>query len=100
MVFDALKSRDCRKILELADDYHTANQLSEKSDIPRSTIYRKIDILTESGLLEESIKLRSDGRHTKTYKRKVEHIDIEITGEGINVYIGNSEDKEIVERSS
>ncbi|MFB6283357.1 MAG: ArsR/SmtB family transcription factor [Halobacteria archaeon] len=84
-VFDALKSRDCRKILELASEYVTANELSEESGIPRSTIYRKIEMLVDSDLLEESIKLRSDGRHTKTYRRRITSIKVGLTDNGIEV---------------
>ena len=45
----------------------TASEIAEKCDIPLSTTYRKLDLLSEASLLEEQTKVRSDGHHTTRY---------------------------------
>ena len=56
----ALEDEDCRAILEETDpEALSASELSEACDLPLSTTYRKVDKLTEAGLLEEQIRLSS-----------------------------------------
>ena len=66
-LLDALDDADARAIVKTIDDPATANEVSERCDIPLSTTYRKLDLLTDAGLLEEGTEIRSDGHHTTTY---------------------------------
>lgn len=50
--------------------------MSERCDIPLSTTYRKLDVLTEAGLLVEGTEIRSDGHHTTTYTVAFEEVRI------------------------
>jgi DNA-binding transcriptional ArsR family regulator len=69
-VFTALEDPDCRKLLEATDDEAlTAQELTNRCDIPRSTTYRKVELLAEAGLLEERVRLRADGKHASEYQR-------------------------------
>lgn len=69
-VFTALEDPDCRTLLEATtDEALTAQELTERCDIPRSTTYRKIELLADAGLLEEQIRLRADGKHASEYQR-------------------------------
>ncbi len=47
----------------------TANELSEACDIPLSTMYRKLDRLTDANLLMESTEIRRSGQHATLYAR-------------------------------
>lgn len=66
-VLDALDDPDCRTIINHLDEPMTANDLSEVCEIPASTMYRKLDLLSDASLVEEQIDIRPDGRHTTRY---------------------------------
>lgn len=66
------------EILDAADEPRSAQDLSDELDIPIATCYRRIDELTEHGLLElhDSI-LSDDRRRIKVYRRNVESVNVE-----------------------
>jgi DNA-binding transcriptional ArsR family regulator len=67
-VLDALDDADARAIIKRLDEPMTASELSDACDIPLSTTYRKLDLLTEAALLNEGTKIRADGHHATTYE--------------------------------
>lgn len=67
-VLDALCDEDCRTIVRNLEGALTASDVSEACDVPLSTTYRKLDAMVDATLLEESIEIRSDGRHTTRYR--------------------------------
>lgn len=73
-VLDALHDRDCREIVTELDAPMTAKEIAEETDVPLSTTYRKLDLLTEASLLEEGTELRRDGRHTSRYRVDFEEV--------------------------
>lgn len=79
-IFTALEDPDCRTLLEAAsDEAMTAQELTAQCDIPRSTTYRKVELLTESGLLEEQVRLRPDGKHASEYRRAFEEFVVTLS---------------------
>jgi len=66
-VLDALNDEDCRRIVEALSEPMTAEEISEVTDIPLSTTYRKLDRLTDAALLEEGVEVRRDGQHVSRY---------------------------------
>lgn len=66
-VLDSLDDPACRSIIEQLAEPMTANELSEACDIPLSTTYRKLELLSESSLLEERIEIRTGGQNTTRY---------------------------------
>lgn len=82
-VLEALTDPDCRAIVSVLSEPMTAEEISSAADIPLSTTYRKLDILTEAGLLEEGIKIRPNGQHATQYSVGFDE-----------VRIGLSEDRE------
>ncbi|MUV85052.1 helix-turn-helix domain-containing protein [Natronomonas sp. CBA1123] len=67
-VVGTLDDEDCRNIVRQLDEPRTASELVERCDIPRSTLYRKLDRLTESTLLREGTEIRQDGSHAGRYE--------------------------------
>jgi DNA-binding transcriptional ArsR family regulator len=57
----------------------TANELSEACDIPLSTMYRKLDRLTEASLVTESTEIRRSGQHTTRYARAFTEMTVWVT---------------------
>ena len=68
----ALEDGDCRTILEATgEEALSATELSERYDLPTSTVYRKLERLTDAGLIEERIRIHRTGRHVSEYVRCV-----------------------------
>lgn len=74
IVLGALHDEDCRAILAELDEPRTARALLERCDIPRSTLYRKIDRLTEATLVREGTEIREDGSHASRYEIDFEEV--------------------------
>lgn len=82
-ILDALDDADCRQILEATSDQSlTASELSETCGLPLSTTYRKVERLTETGMLRESIRLHRSGKHVNEYSRNVEDVVITVLDSG------------------
>lgn len=89
-VLGALEDPDCRRILEAtSDEPLTAGEIMDRCDVPRSTTYRKLEQLTEAGLLNERIRLSPDGKHASEYRRTVDDVTISLEGSD-GVSIGHS----------
>ncbi|MFB6165918.1 MAG: ArsR/SmtB family transcription factor [Haloarculaceae archaeon] len=81
-VLQALQDADCRTMLAAtADEPRSAKELSESHDIPLSTTYRKLDLLTDAGLLEETMRVRKSGKHTTAYGCAVQSIEMAVDAE-------------------
>ena len=78
-VLDALDDADARNIIRTLEEPMTARELSEACDIPLSTTYRKLDLLTDAGLLAEGTQIRPDGHHTTTYEVAFEAVRVALT---------------------
>ena len=84
----ALEDEDCRAILEAtSEESLTASELSERCELALSTAYRKLDTLTDAGLLEEQIRLSRNGKHTNEYVRAIEDIHVSMSGGEIELQI-------------
>lgn len=68
-VFEALADPDCRDVLATLDDPLTAREVVDACDLPQTSAYRKLDRLSEAGLVDERTELRVDGNHATTYVR-------------------------------
>lgn len=81
----ALDDAGCRAILAATGDAAlSASELSEACDLPLSTAYRKLELLTEVGLVEERTRIRRSGKHASEYRRVVTDVVVSLdTGEGL-----------------
>lgn len=80
----AFNDEDCRCILEAVStegEHLTASEISERCDVPLSTTYRKLELLTEADLLDEQLQIRRSGRHTSEYALGIDDVRISI-GDG------------------
>lgn len=78
-VLDALDDEDCRDIVQNLDEPMTAGEIAEACDIPTSTTYRKLDLLSEASLLAEGKELRRDGHHATIYEVDFETVQVTLT---------------------
>ncbi len=88
-LLSTLEDADCRTILEVTDDDSlSASEISEACDVPLSTTYRKLGILTDVGLLQEATRLRRSGKHTSEYFTRVDDVVISVdSDDGLTVTI-------------
>jgi len=78
VVLDALDDEDCRSFVRALEEPMTASELSDACDVPLSTTYRKLDLLTDASLLGERTEIRSDGQHTTRYAVEFEEVRVSI----------------------
>ncbi|SDJ68789.1 Helix-turn-helix domain-containing protein [Halovenus aranensis] len=81
-VLEGLYDEDCRTILTNLTEPMTANEIAETTDIPLSTTYRKLDVLTAAGLVAEGVEMRADGQHVSQYALSFDSVSIELSEEG------------------
>ncbi|MFB6119232.1 helix-turn-helix domain-containing protein [Halosegnis sp.] len=75
-VLAALEDPDCRDVLRALEEPLTADEVAAACDIPRSTAYRKLDLLAEASLVEESTDVRADGHHATQYSPDFEAVHV------------------------
>lgn len=80
-VLDALDDPECRTIVLELDEPMTASEVSEVCDIPTSTTYRKLELLTEASLLAEGTEVRADGHHATLYRVDFDEVVVRRTPE-------------------
>ncbi|QZX99273.1 winged helix-turn-helix domain-containing protein [Halobaculum rubrum] len=77
-VLDALDDEDCRTIIKHLEEPLTAGEVSEECEIPMSTTYRKLDLLSEAQLLAEGVEVRQDGHHATRYRTDFDEVIVAI----------------------
>lgn len=68
-VFEALADPECRDILATIDEPASAKSVADLCDLPQTSTYRKLQQLSEAGLVAEETEVRPDGHHATTYVR-------------------------------
>lgn len=76
VVLDALNDTNCRAILRETAQPMTANELSDACDIPHSTLYRKLDLLSDATLVRERDQINPSGGRTTYYERDFNGVTI------------------------
>jgi DNA-binding transcriptional ArsR family regulator len=77
----ALADPDCRRVAAALDDPLPAKEVAERCDLPRTTTYRKLERLSEGGLVDERVSVRTDGHHATTYVRDFAGVLVAFDGE-------------------
>ena len=75
-VLDALDDPDCQTILRETAEPMTAKELTETCAIPKSTVYRKLDLLSEASLVRERIEIHPQGGRITRYQRDFDDVTI------------------------
>lgn len=83
-VLAALKNERCRKIMRETDqEARSADELSDRCEIPLSTVYRVVQRLVEIDVLEKRVRLSSYPQYTHEYALVAETVTIDIGGESV-----------------
>jgi DNA-binding transcriptional ArsR family regulator len=88
VLFDVLDDEGSRDILEAtAGTALSASEIADACDLPLSTTYRKLDPLTEAGLLTKRLRISRSGKHTAEYERAVDDVTVSVSPSGLEVRI-------------
>ena len=81
-LLQTLGNKYSAEILDATDEPISAQDLSDELEIPIATCYRRIDELTEHDLLELHDNILSDDRRRiKVYRRNVDEVTVDFSGE-------------------
>ena len=80
-LFDALADPDCRQIAVSLDSPSSAKEVAEQCDLPQTSTYRKLELLSEAGLVEERARIRADGHHATCYVRDFDGVFVAVDGD-------------------
>ncbi|ELZ79066.1 winged helix-turn-helix domain-containing protein [Haloferax larsenii] len=97
-VLQSLEDDKCRVILEALREPKSASELQNSCELPRSTVYRKLERLSDAALVKEYTEIRRDGPNATLYERDFTDISISIDDEDefevtINRPTGDAEDR-------
>ncbi|MGM0398772.1 MAG: helix-turn-helix domain-containing protein [Halobacteriota archaeon] len=81
-VLTSLTDEDSRRILETLSEPLSAREIAEVCDIPLSTTYRKLNVLSEASLVSERIDVSEPGKHTTRYKADFAMVTVELNEDG------------------
>lgn len=94
-VLDLLSDEYARAILtETSVEPMSAKTLSERCDASLPTVYRRIDQLTDCGLLDERTRPRRDGNHTRVYTAALHRFSLELEDGELTASIDRREGQE------
>lgn len=91
-VLDLFGDAHVRRILLLTSDAPmSATALADELDVSRPTVYRRVNILVEYGLLREHVEVNLDGHHYRTFETVVNEITFSIRDGRFGVTVGMEE---------
>ena len=95
-VIDALDDAGCREIIAILEAPKTVPEIADEADLPLSTTYRKLDRLTEAGLVRETVGVREGRHHKSRYVANFDSIGISLDDEReLRVDIDSSNDQSL-----
>lgn len=80
-VVTVLDDAACRKILSTLDEPMSANEIATAADIPLSSTYKKLDMLSEASLVRETAEVRPGRNRTSRYVTDFSQIVIDLDEE-------------------
>jgi predicted transcriptional regulator len=81
-VLDALDDPACRAILQETIEPMTASELIDACDIPKSTLYRKLELLSSASLVRERDTINPGGGRVTHYERSFDDVMISMDDTG------------------
>jgi len=78
-VLDALDDPVCRRIVSELDEPMTAHEIADTCEVPPATTYRKLGLLSDAALLDETVNVRADGHHTTRYRVDFDRVALSLT---------------------
>jgi len=74
----------CRILCALDDDPLSADALVDRCEMSRPTVYRRLDRLTEVGLVEAQQSVSPTGTHRREFRRTHAAVEFRVRGTGVD----------------
>lgn len=88
IILGAISDPERRNIItSIKNKFKNVNQISEETNLPISTVYRKIHELNEKNLLISSSNIRTNGKREFTYKSKIQKVTMNFEHDELDVKI-------------
>lgn len=78
---------DILRVLE--GDPQPARELAEACDVSRPTVYRRLNRLSDAGLVDSRLAVSPDGHHRKVFRLMVTELTLEIGDDGFSGSVPN-----------
>lgn len=92
-VFDVFADERARSILIATHKQkRSVKDLNKLLDTSQSSIYRRVDLLVDFGLLKEQRKVGAEGHHYSVYEPAFENVDIRLEDEKVFVRVYGAND--------
>jgi len=87
-LLDLLGDEYTREVLQtLASEPRTGREIVATADASKATVYRRLDRLSEAGLIESSTKLDPDGHHREQFWITFEGASCTVSEDGIEAQL-------------
>ena len=88
IILNAISDVERRKIItSIKNQFKTVNEISEKTELSTSTVYRKIKELNEKNLLISSSQILKNGKREFSYKSKIQRVEMNFEYDTLDVKI-------------
>lgn len=93
VLFDALDDENSWKILAYTSERAlSAQELAERLETSRPTVYRRLEDLMDYDLVSERIRLNTTGNHSKEYTSNLKELEVRIENEELHIDAKRHED--------
>ena len=101
-LLDLLGDEYTREVLQtLAAEPQTGREIVSAADASKATVYRRLDRLSEAGLIESATKLDPDGHHREQFRVTFDGATCTVSENGISAQLeGRDDDRETESRNS
>lgn len=83
-----LSDEYARNILDaLGEESLSARELTDRMDISRATVYRRLDTLEEAGVVESTMQIHPEGHHRKQFRITIDHVNLAFDADGVSIDI-------------
>jgi DNA-binding transcriptional ArsR family regulator len=90
--FEVLNDPYARTIMEATvDRSRSAREIGEACNLSSSTVYRKLNTLTDLGLLDTHVEVASSGNHQQLYQLRLDSVNVSIAGDRLQLEVLHNE---------
>ncbi len=76
-LLELLADEHARSILKtISDEALPAREIANRINVSRATVYRRLNRLTDAGIVEASMVYRSDGRHRQRFHMVLDELKL------------------------
>lgn len=92
-IYEVLADDRARQVLVATNgDRRSARDITDVCDGSLSSIYRRLDVLTDYRLLESEISIDEDGHHRRVYQPDFEELSLRVDEDEIEVTVDHGDE--------